>query len=297
LLLSMTGFGDARFQSDALTLAVEVRAVNNRHLKVTVRGSEPYPMLESELEKVIRKYIRRGTVLVHIRSERRQRPQDFRINTSALASYVEQVNSVCNELGLADRAPYLLGQILALPGVAPEPGFLGRPEDEEWEAVEKTLEGALRNLQAMRREEGRAMAEELLGHREAITKELDAVRAHLPAVTENYRNRLRERITQALAEHNIAVGPDDLLREVALFADRSDVAEEVMRLASHLDQFQDVVRQEEESPGRKLEFLTQEMFREANTIGSKAGDVTISRRAVEIKTTLEKIRELVQNVE
>ena len=297
MLLSMTGFGEARFQGESLTLAVEVRAVNNRYLKVTVRGSEPYPMLESELEKVIRKHVRRGTFLVHVRCERQQRPQDFRVNSIALSSYLEQIASICAELGLQNLTSALAGQVLALPGVAPEPGFMGRPADTEWEAVEQTLEGALKRLNAMRRDEGRAMADELLAQRAALSVQLDRIREHLPSVTDNYRNRLRERMAQALAGHGVTVDANDLLREVALFCDRSDVAEEVTRLYSHLDQFEDIVRKENDGPGRKLEFLTQEMFREANTIGSKAGDVVISRHGVEIKSILEKIRELVQNVE
>ncbi len=297
MLLSMTGFGEARFQSDALSLAVEVRAVNNRHLKVSVRGSEPYPMLEPELEKIVRKHIRRGTILVHVRCERSYRPQDFRINGTALRAYIEQVHEVCADMGWGDRASHLLGQILALPGVAPEPGAMGRPADAEMDAVEKTLENALTHLDRMRKEEGRAMADELLVHRNTIAEQLERIRQHCPAVKELYRGRLKERISQALAECNVSVNDDNLLREVAIFAERSDVAEEVTRLGSHLDQFRDVVMKEDDGPGRKLEFLTQEMFREANTIGSKAGDVTISRHVVEIKATLEKIRELVQNVE
>lgn len=293
----MTGFGEARFQSEALSLAVEVRAVNNRHLKVTVRGSEPYPMLEPELEKIVRKYIRRGTILVHVRCERSYRPQDFRINTTALRAYIGQVHDVCADMGWGDRASHLLGQVLALPGVAPEPGAMGRPADAEMEAVEKTLDTALKNLDRMRLEEGRAMADELLNHRNGIAEQLERIRQHSPAVKELYRARLKERITQAMGDVGISITDDNLLREVAVFAERSDVAEEVMRLSSHLDQFRDVVLKENDGPGRKLEFLTQEMFREANTTGSKAGDVTISRHVVEIKSTLEKIRELVLNVE
>src|SRR4051812_15242637 len=114
----MTGFGEARFQGEGLTLAVEVRAVNKRHLKVSVRGSEPYPMLEPELEKVVRKYIRRGTILVHIRCDRQYRPQDFTINTTALKAYIEQVHDVCAEMGWGGMASHLLSQVLALPGVA-----------------------------------------------------------------------------------------------------------------------------------------------------------------------------------
>src|SRR3954454_8910560 len=140
----MTGFGEARFQGEGLTLGVEVRAVNNRHLKVTVRGSEPYPMLEPELEKIVRKHIRRGTILVHVRCDRNFRPQDFRINEVALKSYIEQVHDVCADLGWGERAHHLLGQVLTLPGVSPEPGTMGRPLDTEMSAVEKTLESALK---------------------------------------------------------------------------------------------------------------------------------------------------------
>jgi len=297
VLLSMTGFGEARFQGDGLTLAVEVRAVNNRHLKISVRGSEPYPMLEPELEKIVRKFIRRGTILVHVRCDRQFRPQDFAINITALKAYIEQVHDVCAEMGWGGMASHLLSQVLALPGVAPEPGLMGRPADTEMGAVEATLERALGNLDRMRGDEGRAMAGELLAHRTTIGDQLERIRRHIPNVAELYRNRLKERVAQALAEVNVVVNEDNLLREVAIFAERSDVAEEVMRLGSHLDQFRDVVEKEDDSPGRKLEFLTQEMFRETNTIGSKAGDVTISRHVVEIKATLEKVRELVQNVE
>jgi uncharacterized protein (TIGR00255 family) len=188
--------------------------------------------------------------------------------------------------------------VLALPGVAPEPGGLsGRPPDEEFAAVERTLEAALVRLQAMRQQEGQAMADELLAHRQAISEQLARIGALAPVVIENYRHRLRERVGQALAEHNVTLRTEDLVREVAVFAERSDVSEEVMRLGSHLDQFETIVRKENDGPGRKLEFLVQEMGREANTIGSKAGDVAVSRHVVEIKAALEKVRELVQNVE
>ena len=140
------------------------------------------------------------------------------------------------------------------------------------------------------------MAQELLQHRGAIAAELARIRQRAPAVVENYRDRLQERVRGLLAELDVEIDRSELIKEVSIFAERSDIAEEIVRLASHLDQFLEIMR-EPESPGRKLEFLTQEMFREANTIGSKASDVQISRGVVEIKGTLEKIRELVQNVE
>jgi len=298
VLLSMTGFGEARHQGDDLALSVEVRTVNNRYLKVSVRGSDPYPMLEPELEKLVRKYVRRGTVTVHVRCDRQMRGADFAINVVALRSYLEQIRTVCDQIGWQVPMSALLGQVLGLPGVAPEPGGVaGRPPDEEFSAVERTLEAALTRLQAMRQQEGRAMADELLAHRQTIASHLGEVRQAAPVVVENYRQRLRDRVGQALAEHNVSLRPDDLIREVAVFAERSDVSEEVTRLSSHLDQFESIVRTEDDGPGRKLEFLVQEMGREANTIGSKAGDVAVSRHVVEIKSALEKVRELVQNVE
>jgi uncharacterized protein (TIGR00255 family) len=148
----------------------------------------------------------------------------------------------------------------------------------------------------MRRDEGKAMAAELLTLHGVITAELAGVRAILPGVMDDYRQRLLERIRQAVAEAGVVVTADHLIREVALFADRTDVAEEVTRLSSHLDQFAELVRKGEEA-GRKLEFVVQEMGREANTLGSKAGDVAVSRHVFEIKASLEKIRELVLNVE
>jgi len=181
--------------------------------------------------------------------------------------------------------------------VAPESSRSAAPPDDEWPAVERTLEAALKNLDQMRREEGRAMAAELLLQHQAIAEELDAIRVHLPAVMSDYRQRILDRVRQAVAETGIAIEPQHIVREVALYADRTDVSEEVTRLASHLEQFAEMVRKGEEGAGRKFEFLIQEMGRETNTLGSKAGDVALSRHVVEIKSTLEKIRELVLNVE
>jgi uncharacterized protein (TIGR00255 family) len=292
----MTGFGEARYQSDRLSLSVELRALNNRYLKVSVRASDPYHLLEPEFEKVIRRVVRRGTLQVHFRCERQAAPTDFRINATALRSYLEQIEAVWTELRLQDRGDSLLAQVLALPGVVPEPGAQGTHLEEDWPVIEQTLQAALEKLQKMRREEGRAMAAELLAHRDTIAAHLERIRTRIPQVTASYRDRLYERVRALLGELDVQLDRNDLIKEVSIFAERSDIAEEVVRLASHLGQFQDMMN-DKESPGRKLEFLTQEMFREANTIGSKASDVEISREVVEIKATLEKIRELVQNVE
>jgi uncharacterized protein (TIGR00255 family) len=292
----MTGYGDASYQSGELQIAVELRAVNNRYLKVVLRAAEPYNLLEAEFEKVVRRTIRRGALQVHLRCQRKYSPQDFQINAVALRSYLEQVRRVCDQLSLPEGGQAILAQVLALPGVVPDPAVGGFRMDEEWPIIERVLEEALGRLQTMRLEEGRAMSQELLQYRDQIAHELDQIRQKTPAVAEMYRDRLLERVRGLLSELDVKIDRSDLIKEVSVFAERSDVAEEVVRLASHLDQFQEVFK-EPESGGRKLEFLTQEMSREANTIGSKASDVEISRRVVEIKSILEKIRELVQNIE
>ena len=292
----MTGYGDASFHSDSLTLAIELRAVNNRYLKVSLRASEPYNLLESEFEKVIRRTIRRGTVQVHLRFQRQYGADQFQINATALRGYLSQLRTLAEELELAYRGEQLLAQALALPGVVPEPGSVALNVDEEWPIIENVLTQALAKLQVMRQDEGRAMQQELLQLRDSIARELAAIRELAPTVVETFRDRLLERVRSMLAELDVKIDRSDLIKEVSIFAERSDIAEELVRLASHLDQFREVI-QEPESAGRKLEFLGQEMFREANTIGSKASDVAISRHVVEIKAALEKIRELVQNIE
>ncbi len=292
----MTGYGEARFQSDHLTLSIELRALNNRYLKISVRAPDPYHLLEAEFEKVIRRYVKRGTLQVQLRCERQSAPQDFRINPVALASYVRQVRELGPQLGLGERSDLLLAQALMLPGVVPEPGSSTQSLHDDWPLIDKVLIEALGRLHAMRQDEGNAMAAELLSHRDAIAGNLSVIRQRSATVAPAFRDRLFERVRNLLKDLDVQVDKNDLIREVSIFAERSDIAEEVVRLATHLDHFQEIM-QEKESPGRKLEFLVQEMSREANTIGSKAGDVEISRQVVDIKGTLEKIRELVQNVE
>ncbi len=292
----MTGYGEARHEGEPLSLSIELRALNNRYLKVSLRAPDPYHLLEAEFEKVIRRSVKRGTLQVQLRCERQAAPQDFRIDSVALSSYVQQLRTLGQQLGLRDQGEALLGQVLALPGVVPEGGSRSFHLSDDWPVIERTLNEALKHLQAMRREEGRAMAQELLSHRDTIRRHLDTIRAKAPQVVLGFRDRLLERVRQLLIGLDVKIDQDAVLREVSVFAERSDIAEEVVRLATHLDHFQEIMK-EEESPGRKLEFLTQEMFREANTIGSKASDVDISREVVEIKGTLEKIRELIQNVE
>ncbi len=297
MLWSMTGFGEARHESQRLSLSFEVRAVNNRYLKVSVRAPDPYHLLEGEIEKVVRKLVKRGTLQIQLRCDKPPTLDDFRINSVALASYVKQIRQVAADLDLADGGQALLAQVLSLPGVVPEAGAAGHAIYDDWPLLEKTLEHALANLNRMRQEEGQAMALELIELRLAIVRRLETIRQRVPHVVASFRDRLFERVKGLLKELDVKLDQNDLIRETSLYAERSDIAEEIVRLGTHLDHFQEIVQKDNDSPGRKLEFVTQEMGREANTIGSKASDVVISREVVEIKGTLEKIRELIQNVE
>jgi uncharacterized protein (TIGR00255 family) len=292
----MTGYGEARLQSEALTLSIELRALNNRYLKVSLRAPDPYHLLEAEVEKVVRRSVKRGTLQVHLRCERKATAQDFRINAVALASYLEQIKQVGKQLGLIGQGESLFASALSLPGVVPESTSHGHQLHDDWAVIEKVLADALAQLHTMRRDEGKAMAAELLTLRDAIAKHLVVIRERAALVVGSFRDRLFERVRGLLSEHDVQIDRNDLIREVSIFAERSDIAEEVVRLATHLDHFQEIMK-EDESPGRKLEFLTQEMARETNTIGSKAADVEISKQVVEIKGILEKVRELIQNVE
>ena len=290
----MTGFGEAHRRADGVAAAVEVRTINNRYFKLALKCGEGYGLLEPEIENVVRREIRRGTVQVSLRIDRLRGSEDFRLNPDVLASYHRQLSALNRQHNLSPDVP--LASLLALPGVVVENPTTPAMAEEEWPLVREALEAAMQNLSQMRTEEGRAMAVDLRANCRAIAAELDGVAERAPLVAEGYRTRLSERLQTTLAEFAVSLEPADLIKEVSIFAERSDISEEVVRLRSHLDQF-DAIMELPESSGRKLEFLTQEMFRETNTIGSKANDVQIARHVIEIKAAIERIREMIQNVE
>lgn len=294
MLLSMTGFGEAHAQAGPVAVAIEVRAVNSRYFKLSLRASEGYGSLETQIEAAVRQRIKRGTMQINLRVDRQATPDDFRINEVVLASYREQLARV--EGRLARTEPCRLDTLLALPGVVDEQRARTGHVEENWPLIERTLNDAIDRLTAMREQEGRAMADDLTANCREVAEHLAAVEARAPGVVEAYRGRLTERVGRLLAEQGVSVTQADLVREVALFAERTDIAEEIVRLKSHLAQFASFMAMSE-STGRKLEFLIQEMNRETNTIGSKANDADLARHVVEIKAALERMREMVQNVE
>jgi uncharacterized protein (TIGR00255 family) len=287
----MTGYGESRLQDDRWSVAVEVRTVNNRHLKLNAKISDPYSALEPDFERLVRETIRRGTVQLSIRVERPKRLEDYRLNRVALASYRQQLAEFAGEASKLD-----LAALLGLPGVFEERKPSTDDPHQDWPALASAVAEALGKLQQARSEEGRAMARELVELGRSVGTHLETIASRGPEVVSSYQKRLTERVQTLLEGKGGTVEPRDLIREVAIFAERADIAEEVVRLRAHLTQFVEVI-DEPESSGRKLEFVVQEMGRETNTIGSKANDVEISRGVVEIKGLLEKIRELIQNVE
>ncbi|MCE5268442.1 MAG: YicC family protein [Planctomycetaceae bacterium] len=295
MLQSMTGFGESHAQENGLAVAVEIRTINNRFFKLSVRTSEGYAALEPMVEAVIRQTIHRGTVQANIWVDRRPSPEDYRINVDILERYRQQLLGEMSRWQSGRQDPPL-ETLLALPGVVDDASAKVTEALDDWPLIERTLNGALGNLTRMRGEEGRAMAADLTANCRAVAASLDQVDRRAPLVVEDYRNRLYERLKKVFSELQVSLDPTDLIKEVGLFADRSDISEEIVRLRSHLDQFATTMAGNE-SAGRKLDFLTQEMFREANTIGSKANDVEIARHVIEIKTAIERIREMIQNVE
>ncbi len=290
----MTGFGEARRQTDGTSITVEVRTINSRHFKLSYRASEGYAALEPEVEAVTREVIRRGTVQVNLRVDHGAAVDDYRINTDVLENYRQQLEKYAARG--ASKIPFDLPTLLTLPGVISERSRDDRDPREDWPAIEPAVREALAATAKMRSEEGVALAADLAHNGRQILESLDAIAKRSPEVTQSYQSRLTTRVEQALSELNVTVEPADLLREVALFADRSDISEEIVRLRSHLQQYEAALMLAESS-GRKLEFIAQEMGREINTIGSKANDAEISHLVVEIKTALERIREQIQNVE
>lgn len=288
----MTGHGEAHSQADGLAVAAELRTVNNRYFKLSLRVTEGYSSLEPRVESLIREFMRRGTVYATLRIERQSAPSDFRLNTVALCAYRQQLAQLTHR----SEDQVNLEPLLLLPGVVDESALGLGSVETVWPVAEAALRDACQRVNDMRRDEGTAMAEDLRSNRRAIGEQLEAIAERAPLVVDAYRLRLRERLNQLLAEFDVTAAPSDAVREVGIFAERCDISEEIVRLRSHLEQFESYLRSAESS-GRKLEFLTQEMFREANTIGSKANDAEIARHVIEIKTAIERVREMIQNVE
>ena len=292
MIYSMTGQGRAKLAVDGMEIEAEVRSVNNRFLKVTFKLTDPLSPFELAMENLVREHLKRGSVHVFVRYSGTGQSQSASINTDLLEHYLRQTIQAVKKTGYPLTLE--LGSVLNLPGVL-APGNVA-DESALSELTLKTLSAALLDLNKMRQTEGNAMGRQLLELVRLVRDLRGQIEMRAPEVIVDYRKRLESRVRMALNDLGHSADELDILREVLQFSDRCDVREELVRLSSHLDRFEEAL-EGAESQGRRLDFLIQEIFRETNTIGAKANDATIAHYVVSIKTSVEQMRELVQNVE
>jgi uncharacterized protein (TIGR00255 family) len=291
---SMTGYGRGECSRDGFKITVELSSVNRKQGEISVLLPRELEVLEAQIRDAVNNSISRGriTARVTLHAAEGRASARVRLNAPLARAYVRELNRLARELKIP--GPVTLDLLARAPGVFETDD---QPADAEdfWPAVETALKDALRTLLKMRQREGAHLATDLAARIAAMRKSVSQIRAQAPRVQKRYREQLIQRVTEA----GVALPAADderLLKEVVYFADRSDISEELTRLQSHFQQFDDCLASRE-PVGRVLDFLAQEMNREINTIGSKANDSVISRAVVTLKTELEKFREQAQNVE
>ena len=294
MIQSMTGYAVAERVEDGVSYALEVWSVNHRYLKLSVKLPDDWQFAEGPLEKIVRARVGRGSLMCVLRVRGEDYGGAVPINLAALQHYVDRFSQL--------RVPAGVNPVIDLAGAVQLPGVTHSLEaDDEArrrqiEFVEQLAAQALEALIEMRRGEGQALRADLFGHCAEIRTRLAQVANRAPFVIEEYHERLRTRVATLMQEGGFELAEDGLAREVAVFAERCDISEELSRLDSHLDQFVELCERDEPI-GRTLEFLTQELLREANTIASKCNDSAIARCVVEVKGLIDRLKEQVQNVE
>ena len=296
MIRSMTGFGRASFSVDGVGFEVEVRSVNHRYLDLRVRVPRPLAEFESEVKALVRESLQRGKVeLVLALSSGAESRSRVHVDREAAEQYMEAARELAGKQEIARE--WDVTSLLALPGVARfvEPEL---PRESLSTALRQGVASALATLESMRVSEGVALERELAVRLENILARLESLGERSGEVQTRVRERLRKRADQLRNETGI-LDEARLHQEIVIAADRLDIIEELVRLRSHVDQFRSIVADSGagKPAGRRLDFLTQEMAREANTIGSKGSDAPISHDVVELKTEIERIREQVQNIE
>jgi uncharacterized protein (TIGR00255 family) len=293
MIKSMTGFAQTVFSDKILQITIAVRTYNSRFLDVNLRLNNAFSPLEDRIKSYVASRVSRGRVEVAIQlaSQEKLRNGNITINWDLARTYFRLLTELKKSLNLS--GPLALSDLLSLKDliVCQEIPF---PEEVLWRKLASSLKKVFDALQKMRSEEGRNLSRDLLGRIKTIQGGMDLISRQVPQVIEVYRDRLRERI-EKLAK-TVDVDSTRLAQEVAIMADRADISEELTRLGSHLKQFKTLFK-ENQTLGKKMEFLLQEMNREVNTIGSKSMDSNISYQVVSIKSELEKIREQIQNIE
>lgn len=295
-MLSMTGYGRGEYKSGGIELSVEIKTVNNRYLDISVKAPRIFVAYEEALRATVRGKLTRGHADIFVSyCDKRERQSSLHLDEGAAAAYIDAAARLL-ELK-KERAPFLMFRydatsILRVPDVMVRDEAQGADE-ELISALDSALLSALESLNAMRAKEGEKLRADMLSRMDTIERLVGEISSRAPLVVKDYSAKLKEKIEAYLG----GVQPDEgkLLTEVALFADRSNIDEELTRLRSHIEQFRDICNTA--VVGRKLDFLVQEFNRETNTICSKSNDITITRCGLELKNEIEKIREQVQNVE
>ena len=290
---SMTGCGEGMASADGSSCRVELRSVNNRAFKFSLRAREGLVGLESRAEAVVRRRVRRGTIHMGLDLAGPAAVAPRRIDHVQLAAYLDALEVFCAGHDLT--VPRSVDALLGLPGVTCEAVADAVALEAAWPLVAEALERALDALDRMRRAEGQSLADDMLGACGEIGRLVAAIRERVPQAVVRHRERLQDRVAALVVERGVTLTESDFAREVALVADRTDITEELVRLESHLAQFRSLLA--EESTGRQLDFLAQEFAREANTVAAKSADVGIAHAVVEVKTLVDRLREQVQNLE
>lgn len=290
MIKSMTGYGKGEAEQDGRRFVAEVRAVNHRYCDISVRLPRRYALLEGNVKKAVAGRISRGKVDITLSAEGvEQAPLTLEVNIPLAVSYYSALRSLKERLGLA--GDITVKEISSIPDVI----SLNEESPDikrDWSSIEAAINKSLDALDEMKTAEGAALAVEITGRLEQIRMAIDDIGARAPEVVRSYK----ERLSSIMAGTGYDLDQGRIVQEVAYFADRCDISEELVRLRSHLKQFKTIAASPEPS-GRKLDFLIQEINREVNTIGSKGNDALISQKVVEVKAELEKIREQVQNIE
>jgi uncharacterized protein (TIGR00255 family) len=290
---SMTGFGRGQVSGESFTVSVELKTVNNRFLDVNLRLSQELQSLEGELKRLISTRLSRGRVDVNLQYERTSEIS-YELNKPLISGYLHALKEMQDEFALTGEPD--LNMIARLPNV------LQTKKDEMNEdfaqAIKDALEAALVELEQMREVEGKSLKDELEFRLSEIENRLPQIESESANVADEFRLRLTKRITDFLAKSDSQIEFDQarLAQEVAYLAEKSDISEEITRLKAHIEQYR-AIMDEEKDVGKRLDFLTQELNREANTISSKTNNLIVKESALAIKSEIEKIREQIQNVE
>lgn len=293
MIKSMTGFGRGEFSNEFYNFKVEIKAVNHRYNDIIVKMPRHIGYLEENIKKIIKKEIGRGKIDVYINLDYiNESAIEIKVDIPLAKSYKSALEGLSAELNLEENVR--LFNILGLSEVI-KTERKELDEDTAWTCLKEALNLALRDIMGMKMVEGEELKDDMISKLNRIETIVLEIEERSPLVVLEYKDKLKERISELL-DKDINIDEDRITSEVVIFADKSNINEEIVRLKSHVKQFLSIL-DEKDSVGRKLDFLIQEMNREINTIGSKANDMLISQNVVEIKSELEKIREQVQNVE